>query len=179
MRGTRGRKRRPHKGPLPQRNSLECYRPRPAPVLGDRRHTYARNLGSIACQRLCIGCLGTVEVRVAFQGGQSLDATRHRSTAHSPFGAGGCRMKRPRNPRSRRTRAPHGRAASGARTRGATGEPSAGGGKQRGSTHRSAAGPPAPVLGDRRHTLRKKLRLYCMPKILHRMLGDRRSTRGL
>ena len=50
--------------------------------------------------------------------------------------------------------------------------------RQRCSTHRSAAGPPAPVLGDRRHTLRKKLRLYCMPKILHRVLGDRRREPG-
>ncbi len=49
----------------------------------------------------------------------------------------------------------------------------------RSKTHLSAAGPPAPVLGDRRHTPRKKLRLYCMPKILHRVLGDRQNTRGL
>ena len=51
-------------------------------------------------------------------------------------------------------------------------------GHYRSKTHLSAAGPPAPVLGDRRHTLRKKLRLYCMPKILHRVLGDRRRELG-
>jgi hypothetical protein len=44
-------------------------------------------------------------------------------------------------------------------------------GQHRIGTHLSAAGPPAPVLADRRHTLRKKLRLYCMPKRLHRCLG--------
>ena len=33
--------------------------------------------------------MGTVEVRVAFKGGQSLDAMRHRDTAQSPSGAGG------------------------------------------------------------------------------------------
>ena len=49
----------------------------------------------------------------------------------------------------------------------------------RSKTHLSAAAPPVPILGDRRYTLRKKLRLYCMPKIRHRMVGDRQSTRGL
>ena len=51
--------------------------------------------------------------------------------------------------------------------------------QHRSNTHLRAAGPPAPVFADRRHTLRRKLRLYFMPKIPHRGLGDRRSTHGL
>ena len=41
----------------------------------------AGNSGYISCQRFRIGCLGTVEVRMAFKGGQSHDATRHNGTA--------------------------------------------------------------------------------------------------
>ena len=51
-------------------------------------------------------------------------------------------------------------------------------GHYRSETHLSAAGPPAPVLGDRRHTLRRKLRLYCISNILHRVFGERMAFKG-
>jgi len=150
-----------------------------AAVLEDRRHTLRKKLRLYCMPKRLHRCLGAVGVRVAFKGGQSLDATSHRDTALSQFGPGGrCTGWRcsPLQSISWRKRAPQRGAASETREGGTVGEPGAGGGRgQRGRTHWVAAGPPAPVLGGRRHTRCKKLRLYCMPERLQRVLGDRRK----
>ena len=65
---------------------------------------------------------------MAFKGGQSLDATSHRDTVLSQFGARRRRTGRWCSPLSWRMRAPQSRAASKTREGGTVGEPGAGGG---------------------------------------------------
>jgi len=97
----------------------------PAPVLADRRHTLRKKLRLYCMPKRLHRCLGAIEVRVAFKGGQSLDATSHRDTALSQFGPGGrCTGWRcsPLQSLSWRMRAPQRRAASETREGGTVGD---------------------------------------------------------
>lgn len=51
-------------------------------------------------------------------------------------------------------------------------------GQHHSKTHLSATGPPTPVLADRRRTLRKKLRLYCVSKRLHQAVKVCTAVKG-